>query len=45
MSRYGDSDWDKEDLFNDMRDFLKQTNSVASLMKIVLDAIEDYESD
>ena len=44
MSIYGE-DWDKEDLFNRMRDFLDQTNSVASLMKIVLDAIEDYESD
>lgn len=45
MSRYDDSDWEKEGLFNDMREFLDQTNSVASLMKIVLDAIEDYESD
>lgn len=45
MSRYGDSDWEKEGLFNDMGEFLDQTNSVASLMKIVLDAIEDYESD
>ena len=45
MSRYGDSDWDKQNLFDSMKDFLEQTNSVASLMKIVLDVIEDYESD
>lgn len=44
MSRY-DSDWDKYDLFNAMRDFLKKTNSVTVLIEIVRDAIEDYESD
>lgn len=45
MSRYGDSNWEKEDLFNSMQDFLRQTNSVAALMEVLCDVIKEYESD
>ncbi len=43
MSRYGDSDWKRENLFFSMRDFLEENESIAALMQIVYDVIEDYE--
>ena len=42
MSRYGDSDWEKEDLFNDMREFLKD-HYIHDLLEVVKDAIEYKE--
>ena len=42
MSRYGDSNWEKEDLFNDMREFLKSHN-IFELLEVVKDAVEYKE--
>ena len=42
MSKYGDSNWEKEDLFNDMREFLKN-HKVFELLEVVKDAVEYHE--
>lgn len=42
MSMYGDSEWDKNNLYDELREFLKD-HKVSELLKIVTDAVEYME--
>lgn len=42
MSMYGDSEWDKNNLYDELRNFLKE-HKVSELLEIVKDAIEYME--
>lgn len=42
MSMYGESEWDKNNLYDELRNFLKE-HKVSELLEIVKDAVEYNE--
>ena len=44
MSMYGESEWDKNNLYDELRNFLKE-HKVSELLEIVKDAIEYMEDE
>lgn len=42
MSMYGDTNWVKNDLYDEIKSFL-ETHSISELLEVVTDAVEGYE--